>query len=696
MKKRNSKHVAAAFLFAGCGALALSSCNDAKNLYDIGGPGDKTQDEYFDFTTESNISFDLNYGSYAANSLLSIYVNDPMADAKEGSNTPSGDANFMIFADKDGKFKGNVTLPSYAEGVWIYASAWGVPTITIAEVKDGKVTVDLTKDTKATKLATRVVDNPIATLVNSSKKLYKVMDFSDNYGGLNDVNGILSTGDIPADDVKALQQTLWNGESEKPNTLDNSAFKLATDKVNTEIATTFVDDDGNTQTVTEAELWITFLTESGWNESTLGYYYYPVGQVPTSADDVEKFIIIPNVSVSGNEPYGAKGNQSRYFSPDSAPNKLNNKFQLLFKDPTTNKLTTHFPPGYVIGYFLISNGFQTTRKAGSSSSSSGRWPWSSGSSSSSSYDTSSNGYIDASQNFLYSNNEWNSDGDEHFMAAILNKENGTVVYGIEDGGDNTFEDVLFVVNGDPKYVIQDHGLPVIDKTNKEMLVTEYTYKTYAFEDMWPTGGDYDLNDVIVGHRRAITFGNNNNDVKTIEDVFTFKQPAGAATYTDAFAVKYPDFGASISFSSADMIKESETNSVIVTEDAMASRGWSCTVTRTFSGVSKTNFSEEINPFVISKYVKGADNRLEVHLPKHEATSKADAEKSNTRDDAWYIDAKGNYPFAISLPIQSFTPSDEGTPIDAFYTKYASWVESDGEKDADWYMYPKTSTATDAQ
>ncbi len=685
MKKRNSKRVAAAFLFAGCGALALSSCNDAKDLYEIGGPGDKTQEEYFDFTTESNISFDLNYGSYAANSLLSIYVNDPMADAKESSNTPSGDANFMIFADKDGKFQGNVTLPSYTEGVWIYASAWGVPTITVAEVKDGKVTVDLTKDTKATKLATRVVANPTATLVNSNKKLYKVMDFNDEYGSLNDVNGILSTGDVASDDVTALQQTLWNGESEKPDNLDNSAFKLATDKVNTEIATTFVDDNGNTQTVTEAELWITFLTESGWDESTLGYYYYPVDQVPNSADDVEKFIIIPNVSVSGNAPYGAQGHQNRYFSPNSAPNKLNNKFQLLFKDPKTNELTTHFPPGYIIGYFLIANGFQTTRKAGSSFSWWSTW---------SSYDTSSKGTIDASKTFLYSNNEWNSNKDEHFMAAILNKENGTVVYGIEDGGDNTFEDVLFVVNGDPKYVIQDHGLPVIDKKNTEMLVTEYTYKTYAFEDMWPSGGDYDLNDVIVGHRRAITFGNTANEIKTIEDVFTFKQPAGAATYTDAFAVQYPSFGASIQ--TPGMIQESETSSVIVSEDAMASRGGSCTVTRTFSGVSKTNFSEEINPFVISKYVKGADNRLEVHLPKHKATSKADAEKNNTRDDAWYIDAKGKFPFAISLPIQSFTPCAEGTPIDVFYTKYASWVESDGQKDADWYLYPKTSTATDAQ
>ena len=38
------------------------------------------------------------------------------------------------------------------------------------------------------------------------------------------------------------------------------------------------------------------------------------------------------------------------------------------------------------------------------------------------------------------------------------------------------------------------------------------------KDIWPNGGDYDLNDVIIEHKRAISF-NSNNYVLKVEDTF---------------------------------------------------------------------------------------------------------------------------------------------------------------------------------
>lgn len=46
-----------------------------------------------------------------------------------------------------------------------------------------------------------------------------------------------------------------------------------------------------------------------------------------------------------------------------------------------------------------------------------------------------------------------------------------------------------------------------------------------------------MNDVIIEHKRAISF-NSNNYVLKVEDTFVPVQQSGAATYSNAFAVQY--------------------------------------------------------------------------------------------------------------------------------------------------------------
>ena len=675
MKTKKLTHAATALLLAGSSVLTLNSCQDQKNLYDAGGPGDKQQTDYFDFNTSSTVAFDLNYGSYGANRLLSIYVSNPFEGVAEGETQPQGDVAYMIFADENGRFSGNVTLPSYTDSVWVYASGFGVPALTAAQVKNGKVALDLTKSTKATKsgLATRLPDDVYAQLEDADLRLYEIVAVGDIYGKPDDKNGLMSEGTVSATEVQRLQYALWNKQASKnaAGQMINQKYALGANQVNTEISTTYTDSDGNIQTVDNAELWITFVNENGWNENTLGYYYYKADEVPTSASEVDKFIVIPNASVTGSAPFGTHNNNWE-FDADKAPIKMNDRFQLLFKKED-GTFTTKFPAGYVIGYFIISDGF-------------GR-----------NWDSQTVLY-NTTHEFMYSNEEWNVGGKKSFMAGILNDE-GTIVYGVEDGLDNSYEDVLFTVDGNPNYVLKDHNLPKLDMEAGELMATEYTYHTYAFEDKWPErdGGDYDLNDVIIQHRRAVTFGSFSNDIRTIEDVFTPVQKSDAATYNDAFAVQFKDFDLAQGSMTgrilgSGMIDETETGSVIITEDTKASRGYPLTVTRTFTGWFEKEWldQEDLNPFIISKYVKGADNRLEVHLPKHEATSKADASKSLTGDDAWYIHKDGQFPFALSLPIQNYTPAPECQRIDLFYLDYAKWAESKGESNADWYLYPGTS------
>ena len=72
-----TKASAAAFsLMIACGA--LTGCAD-KDVYNpnAGKPELKPEGEYFNFTTTTNVDFNVNYGKFAAGSLLEIYTKNP-------------------------------------------------------------------------------------------------------------------------------------------------------------------------------------------------------------------------------------------------------------------------------------------------------------------------------------------------------------------------------------------------------------------------------------------------------------------------------------------------------------------------------------------------------------------------------------------------------------------------------------------
>lgn len=666
-----------AFTLLSACACMTTSCTKETDLY-RGGDNDKpkAESEYFDFATTRSVTLNLQYGSFGANTLLSVYTTNPLKGSVNGEFTC--DADFSIFADSRGTFSGKAVLPSYADSVWVAAEGFGLPTLTLARVENGTVNVDATVDVvgtddAASKAITRATTYQYKT-IDAQRKIYSIVDWGNNkYGRVNYNynNAIFSTGKVSANDVKALQQTLWKGSSVKPTGLDNSALETDTKHINTTIARAYKDENGVTQTVESAEVWLTILHERANYQNPIGYYYYKTDEVPTDGSSVEKFVVMPNVSFSGDDPYTYYDTSdyvwgySKLYGNNNAPlssystSQANKRIQLLFKDPETGEMTTKFPAGYTIGYFIISDGW---------------WV----------YDGSNNkvGQMMTSNTIFYSNNEWNANAKKNFISATL--KDGTVVYGVEDGGDKSYEDILFTIDANPSLAIQDPDRPVIDPEVKETYSTETTYRTYAYEDIWPNGGDYDLNDVIILHKRAVTFGNTNNQITTIVDEFTPIQPAGSADYTNAFAVQYVNRGASISLES-DMVDETQTNSVIITENANAHQNRTFTVTRTFTGVRKNNFSEDLNPFIIAQYKKDASDRVEIHMPKKQSTSRANSALRLTGQDAYYIDKEGLYPFAISLPISNFTPSRERVNIGQTYSKYESWVLSKGEKDADWYL-----------
>ncbi len=611
--------VSAATLISAIACSIFTGCTE-KDLYnpERGKTELKPESEYFDFATTAQVAFDVNYGKIAGGALIEVFTEDPITYQTNNLYSINGEAVFKIFADADGRFTGNVELPKATEKVYIISQSWGAPMYVEADVENGKVVVDMTENNANTRSTamTRAKSNLTIDLKDRKERVYSIVGWGQSHGEIIDNNDIVTTGNFNDGTLKQLQHTLWKGYDSKPSNLDNRALVSDTKHVNTTIAQAYINNQGQHVTITDAELYLTFLTERAGYLTSIGYYYYKTNEIPNSPDKVDKFIIIPNASIAGDDPYTGWSGSGNKYSRYDAPIQKNTKIQLLYQDENGNVSTS----------------------------------------------------------------------------------NGTVVYGVEDGDDTSYEDILFCIDANPNEAIQDPDRPVIDPEEPTVTSSETTYRTYAYEDIWPNGGDYDLNDVIIEHKRAISF-NSNNYVLKVEDTFVPVQKSGAATYSNAFAVQYVASQRGSIELPAGAVDETETSSVILFPDAKSVQGNEFTVTRTFADntLPKKNLESDLNPFIIAQYTAGADNRTEVHLPKKKATGKANAEQIGAEDDAYYINKDGKYPFAIMLPATTstegpirFTPAKETVRIDLEYPDFAKWVESNGATNNDWYLYYQSS------
>lgn len=656
--------------------LALTGCMD-KDVYDPGKDPTvlKPESEYFDFTTTTNVAFEVNYGEIGSNALIEIFTEYPISYNETGSFVIQGEPVYKIFADTKGRFVGDVELPTAAKVVYVFSPTWGVPMCVEASVENGKVTVNETDAASWAVAATRAKSNLKLVTVNNAQKVYSLVEISDSYGKPGDINGLIEYNKVISSKfINNVQKALWKGKSSKPDKLNNSNYVRDTEHVNTTIAKAYQNEQGQIVTVADAELFFTFLTESCWYQNVVGYYYYKTGECPAAPDQVKKIVIFPNASIKGNVPYlnwydKVPGGATNYGSRN-APLETNRKVQLLFQDDQGN-LSTKFPAGYTIGYFIIADGFKCGSKG-------------------------HDGFIDTDKSFVYSNEEWNKNYQGQKARFIsLSAEGGTVVYGVEDGGDSSYEDLLFCIDANPNEAIQDPDRPVIDPDEPEVSETENNYMSFAYEDIWPSGGDYDLNDVIIEYHRSITF-NKDNYVSEVKETYEPVQKVGAATNGNAFAIQYATDQRGEMVLPSGAVDETQTNSIILFPNAMDVRNQKFVITRTFAaGAMKKDAlkvgNSILNPYIIVNYEgAGKDNRTEVHLPKSKATNLANSDQIGKEADAYYVNKDGKHPFAISIP-GIFTPVTETVTIDKEYPDFEKWVESDGKEYTDWYKnYQKSA------
>ncbi len=442
----------------------------------------------------------------------------------------------------------------------------------------------------------------------------------------------------------------------------------------------------DTQLRDSAEVWVTFVHEgAGWR-NTLGYYTYDTNNPPASVDDIDELkIIFPNVSFVG----GGGGLES------------GNKVYL-----------GNFPPNTGIGWFLVPNSWN-----GSS--------------------------VTEKSQVKYSNRDFNTyTGEDYRTHTVLLKDDTReiLLLGMEDitrpGGDNDFNDAVFYVTSNPFSAlvtttlnetttnelpdsdgdgVADENDDYPDDADKAFDIFtpgENMFGSIGFEDLYPSKGDFDMNDLVMDYNfQSIA----NVATGIVELRANFKLKALGAMIHSGYGFTLPVSpdkieritgqnvvtGEEITLN-ANGTEANQTNSVILLfEDAF--RAWTTAYGRTNTITDNGHvdpmemsltivFSEPISalelgyapydPFIF--YTE--DRSREVHLVNGTPTDLAsfDFMSGDDRIGGEYYKTYDNLPYAIHLPVSFTYPEEEQSITDAF-VHFEAWAQSLKTAYNDWYM-----------
>lgn len=243
--------------------------------------------------------------------------------------------------------------------------------------------------------------------------------------------------------------------------------------------------------------------------------------------------------------------------------------------------------------------------------------------------------------------------------------------------------------------------------------------TLAYEDLWPSMGDFDFNDLVVDYQFK-TVTNANNFVVEVFSEFTVR--AAGAGYHNGFGFQLPNnnvassdvtvTGSSIQKNYVTLANnglEAGQNkpTVIVFDDsydvlpypgsglgvntvqgAPYSNPATITVKLAFTHNTYTAADLDLanfNPFLISNGNRGR----EVHLPDYAPTALANQNLFGTEKDnsipaqGRYYKTSTNLPWAINIPESFAYPIEKIEVLDA-YNYFDDWSQSGGQNFSDWY------------
>ena len=695
-------------------SVMMFSCKD-KDLYDPNAvkPGEEQKvANTFDFSTVQDVMLTVDYSAFNTHGpvFFSIYHENPFVGEGEDEHL---DENikpiYEDYTDKSGRFNQTVELPAYAKHLYVVTGNFFVTErLMETDVQNGGAKA--TAKSAGTRAASRAVTRRGAQTNDVSKMPQLSFNVDDNGNKI---------GERVYQDWQTPLGT-WDDRSGAPSYLIDKS------KVDQELIFSDEDMEGLYATVSQvlnankacrktyrdhedlvldkaSEVTITMLGGSTCWNSSLGYYYYEVGKEPTDTKDLNIIMLFPNTQ---------DGNWSRF---DSRKNDYNGNIgvnrgdaiQLMYypniADGDMSVVSNVFPANTKIGFILKSHGWGMQGEdyviKGFAENDRKYNVWGA-STPGLSYCKVPAGFENKKSPYQYPN----PDGDSRSAKFAYKTVDGGkyAIVSFEDAcNDEDYDDVIFAL----KPIDAFKPLPEIES---DRVVTE---GVYAFEDLWPAQGDYDMNDVVVDfkHEREMTRNNTNENFKTIYQTFYLTTYQNYVTLVSGLALKLNTKKkptsivmkkiASGSDDEETVTFENDGSIYYLTNDVKAELGTTYILELFYKdGVGKDDLAS-VEPFIFRK--EANDQEWEVHIPYEVPTAKMDFSYFGKGDDASKVSdniffvRSGNYPFAFYLAgvnIDAFKDTillraNESKMIDKLYPDFLDWSLSKGTEKEQWYLSP---------
>lgn len=713
-------------LTAALGLSVFVSCMKSTDLYDPNyGENNtpKAESNSFDFSTTQSVNLTVDYSACGAGVVFfSVYSEYPLSDDEDPVLKEDVQPVFESFTDQSGIFNTAVTLPAYAEHLYIYTGNFFVKEQLLeCNVQNGSASVAVKSSRSAARRAfglTRGSDDnqttSLATLYQLSNlvdwrtgddtgtKIYK--DWVTWLGSWDAETGrpsyLMSSSDanysklaFSEDEMKGIKQTIGNALANKKScdTRFRQPFDLVLDK-KSEVAVTVV--GGNTC----------------WN-STMGYYYYPEGQTPTKREDLNIVMLFPNTQDGQSSFIDGKAGSGDKYNGNIAL-QTGDMVQLIYYPNIANGdmsgATTEFPKGMRIGFILKSNGWGMQKSVGDKKF----YNIYKGDLKNSDVARQYNAWGASTEGMSYSSDDAEQNAADKGTYACPNPtgqaRTAKFAYQNADGqqyaivsfedacNDDDYDDIILALK--PVGVFED--LPVPDeKVTKSIGV-------YAFEDLWPAKGDYDMNDAVVDFSQVWTWKTPN--IATTSPKI-YKETVNLTTYQNYVTLKS---GLAVTINNKveptsvkmkaikgadvkDVTFEKDGDTYLLTEDIMGTIGTQFVIEFEYEDGITEKQKSTVKPFI---YRNESVGRWEVHIPFEAPTSKMITSYFGTGDDlsvpaeGKYYVRDGNYPFAFFLSGVTIEPfkntillrANESKPINDLYPKFLKWSTSKGKENKDWY------------
>jgi LruC domain-containing protein len=623
----------------------------------------KTMDEMnvpigFQYNTTNILDFNITLLANNDNPLRGVRV-----DVMDNSPENGGKILATGLTNSSGVLEGNYNIPSYLKEVVINTDYIGVINNIIIPLSNGKVYARIggKNPEKYQTVRNENISKHRFLGKSFSRLSYRLGTFSK---GMDD--GVPNYFTFPRDVISGqFLADVNNSLPENLSVMNHHPQYLAPNLEKNLVLTALCD------------VWLTFVHEGAGYSNSLFFFKYPTNNKPTNSSQIDSLIaIFPNTSYAGSGGGLATGDKV-FIGRVGADTS--------------------------IGFALASNG----------------WNYND---------------VTSTSTFYYSikelNPETNPSKREH-VAFLYDNPTQRFLIGFEDlnregGTDDDFNDCLVYATASPVRSIDTSGIEITDPStgidnDRDGVINAFDdypndplraynvfypnpsyYANVAFEDLWPSKGDHDLNDVVVAYQYFAAVNANN---KVVNMSAHYKLRAAGGVFHNSFAVELPSNKNVISTFSASpgLVLDPNTTKAIIkvfdnTKDIISGYntrpGVAAVQTDTVSFSILFNNPQsftlsEFNPFIyINEAGKGRG--YEVHLPDRPPTELADASVFGTSSDdskpsiGRYYKTKSNLPFAISIP-EKFDYPAEGQAIINAYLKFASWAQSGGLQYTNWYQ-----------